>query len=1262
VSAAPSVIDAPAGAADRMNPFPGLRPFREDEEHLFFGRESQVDAMVDKLAATRFLTVVGTSGSGKSSLVNCGLRPALHRGLMASAGTTWRMAQFRPGTDPIRALAGALASEGVLFGDDRASGPTQAEIVDTTLRMSKLGLVDVFEQARLAEDVNLLVVVDQFEELFRYRQLPAGEQDNAYGVSEAAAAFVNLLLEAREAASQPIHIVLTMRSDFLGECAQFPGLAEAINDGQYLVPRMTRDERRSAIAGPIGVGGSEVEPVLLTRLLNDVGDNPDQLSILQHALNRTWACWQEQGGEGPLGMAQYEAVGTMAHALDRHAEQAYAELETPRQREICERIFKALTDKATDPRGVRRPTTVRTLCESTGASQAEVEGVIDVFREPSRSFLMPPDGEALAPETMVDISHESLMRVWQRLNAWADEEAQSARIYRRLADDAQRHDEGETGLLHDPELQFALNWRGRNDPNESWAARYHPGFAPAMQFLAASERAARVRRGLVGAGVVVLIVLLVVFGVLGFLAWQSRNDARSQRRDAETASKAATLLALTGTADDRTVTPLDTALLLGLAAYRTKPSYVSRRSVVLSREQAANQPLGLILRTHGRISALAVSPDGSTAATADRLGHVRRWDLRAHRPVGPTLEVVNAGSHTTTNHPSVAFSPDGRDLAEGTDARLTLWDSKRHGVSLRDPVDHIDGEVRTVAFSPDGKDLAAAGFDGHVRLWDVKTHRLLARLDRRQELRPVNSLAFSPDGRTIASAGDDGLIRIWNAGTGRLRVSPLRAATSGVTALAFDRNGTLASATRAGAIDFWDVNGRKVASPLARQKQAILDLALSPDGARIAGASDDGSVHVWDRRTGDVLFTSPPSGSATSRTVDFDSAGRLVSASTDGSITVWSEHASPLGAALPGRVSIPAVRAGSPDYTILPVLAVSPDGTTLVAGGDTGLHVWNAETGKQLAVAGAGGGGEATALAFSPDGKLLAEAAGGDLYLWQAKDLPRLVPVAAAAHIGANVDTLAFGPDGLLALGDTNGRVHVWDTPAPGSRPQPVGVGSDIRNPAGERLVYSVAFNPQGTMLASGGWDGTLRLWRIRNARDTKPIGAPGDMKARGGIRSVAFSPDGRVVAVGSSDGTVSLWNAAKRKEIRETTPGSESVESVAFAANGQVLVTTGDDGTVRLWDTGTLLPLGPPLRRRSGAIKRLVVSPDASVLATAGDDRTVRSWAGVLWPNVDALTARICGLVSGGITNAEWRTILRRVSTIAAKEPRPEICHARTR
>ena len=165
-----------AASGEFGNPFPGLRPFRENEEHLFFGRESQVDTIVDKLAIARFLAIVGTSGSGKSSLVNCGLRPALHRGLMTSAGTSWRVAQFRPGNRPIVAMTSALAGDGVLYSGYDGAVPLE-EIIDTPLRMSKRGLVEVFRRARLTDGVNLLVVVDQFEELFvHYYNTPAMEQ------------------------------------------------------------------------------------------------------------------------------------------------------------------------------------------------------------------------------------------------------------------------------------------------------------------------------------------------------------------------------------------------------------------------------------------------------------------------------------------------------------------------------------------------------------------------------------------------------------------------------------------------------------------------------------------------------------------------------------------------------------------------------------------------------------------------------------------------------------------------------------------------------------------------------------------------------------------------------------------------------------------------------------------------------------------------------------------------------------------------------
>lgn len=485
-------------AIPAANPFPGLRPFHEGEEALFFGREAQVDALVDKLAATHFLAVVGTSGSGKSSLVNCGLVPALHRGLMADAGSAWRVATLRPGNRPLRALAEALARPGLLGPQETDdSGFSAAEMMEATLRMSKLGLVDAFEQGHLEARQNVLLIVDQFEELFRYRSLAtspalatsAAVSEPLGSAGEEAVAFVNLLLEVGAHPGLRFCVVITMRSDFLGDCAQFFGLPEAINRGQYLVPRMTRDERRSAIAGPVGVSGATIDPVLLTRLVNDVGDNPDQLSILQHALNRTWARWHQDEGAGALALLHYEAIGTMAHALNQHAEEAFGELTEGRPRELAEAVFKAITDKVTDARGTRRPTRLDTLCAVTGASVAELTAVIEVFRDPTRSFVMPPAGALLQPDTPIDISHESLMRVWERLRRWADEEARSAQAYRRLAEGAELHRAGESALLRQPDLQFAISWLERQQPSAAWAARYRDGFDAMLEFLDHSQRA-----------------------------------------------------------------------------------------------------------------------------------------------------------------------------------------------------------------------------------------------------------------------------------------------------------------------------------------------------------------------------------------------------------------------------------------------------------------------------------------------------------------------------------------------------------------------------------------------------------------------------------------------------------------------------------------------------------------------------------------------------------------------------------------------------
>ncbi|HXY29076.1 MAG TPA: hypothetical protein VEI06_00075 [Gemmatimonadaceae bacterium] len=563
----------------RFNPFPGLRPFDSDETHVFFGREGQSDELLRRLRENRFLAVVGTSGSGKSSLMRAGLLPSLYSGLMRQAGSGWRVAIFRPGNDPIGNLARALGAPDVLYHEETE---LRATVIEAGLRRGALGLVEVVAEARLPADENLLVVVDQFEELFRLQRTTA-ERDH---FREDAAAFVKLLLEASAQQRVAIYIALTMRSDYLGDCSQFRDLPEAINRGQYLIPRMTRDEQRLAITGPVAVGGAEIAPRLVNRLLNDVGDNPDQLPTLQHALMRTWSYWSEHAAEGqPLDLEDYEAVGGMADALSRHADEAFAELPDARSREIAEKIFRRLTERGPDNREIRRPTTVAELCAVAEAPESEVFAVIEIFRRPGRSFLMPPTTVHLTPNTLIDISHESLIRGWGRLRGWVDEEAQSARTYRRLAETAELFNQGRAGLWRDPDLALALEWWNRDKPNAAWAKTYDPNFDEAKHFLensrnvrdrdlaeAEEKRTRELRRTRAFVGV--LSVLLVGSTALAIVAKQSEARALA-------AEKQLGMAALRESIDDQSHYGTLAAFAGNVMSVSVSPQYQSTRALAL---------------------------------------------------------------------------------------------------------------------------------------------------------------------------------------------------------------------------------------------------------------------------------------------------------------------------------------------------------------------------------------------------------------------------------------------------------------------------------------------------------------------------------------------------------------------------------------------------------------------------------------------------------------------------------------------------------
>lgn len=465
-----------------FNPFPGLRPFTVDESHLFFGREGQSEELLENLARHKFVAVLGASGSGKSSLMYCGLVPILYGGFITEAGSRWKIVTMRPGAGPIENLAKSLVKADTEYYLKPEELSLKEAIVESILRSSSLGLVDAVAQMNRKPDENILIMVDQFEELFRYNQVYSNRDSTNESI-----AFVKMLLEAVYQKNVPIYIVLTMRSDFIGECAQYQELTRLINDSHYLIPQMTRDDMRKTIEGPIAVGGGKITHHLVHQLLNDIGDKTDQLPILQHALMRTWDYWMaHREGEEPIDIMHYIAIGRMEKALSEHANEAFAEL-TLRGEVICETVFKALTELGGDNRGIRRPSSVAEIMAISGASLTETADVIEKFQLGGRSFIIASTRNAITEDTILDISHESLMRIWDKLKIWVEEESRSAQMYLRLSDSAERNQIGKIGLWRPPDLHLALNWRDKQKPTKAWALRYSGAFERTMQFLANSE-------------------------------------------------------------------------------------------------------------------------------------------------------------------------------------------------------------------------------------------------------------------------------------------------------------------------------------------------------------------------------------------------------------------------------------------------------------------------------------------------------------------------------------------------------------------------------------------------------------------------------------------------------------------------------------------------------------------------------------------------------------------------------------------------------
>jgi chemotaxis protein histidine kinase CheA len=635
-----------------------------------------------------------------------------------------------------------------------------------------------------------------------------------------------------------------MRSDFLGDCAEFWDLPEAVNESQYLIPRLTRDQLREAITGPIAVAGGKITERLVTRLLNDIGDNQDQLPVLQHLLMRAWDEWKEKRleveakdgeevvrkphrevheGEA-IDLCCYEAVGGMAEALSRHADEAYNELPDERHRSIAEKLFKALTEKGEDNREIRRPITLAEICAVSEASAPEVKTVIETFRLPSRSFLMPPAGTPLDGNSLIDISHESLIRGWQRLREWVDEEARSARVYRRLAETAELNLEGNAGLWGDPDLQIALAWQEKNRPNKYWAVRYHPGFETAIAFLQASERkraddeaererqqraeleqaqalalaqqqraeaerqkaeeqqhrleeqaksASRLRRLI--AALILLVLFAVAAAAFAFSAYRNAEIARASAEEQRGIAEEQRAIA-----NERTQQAVNSARdaeeQKNIADQRRQEADEQKKNADQKKKEAEESARKAEEQKLIAEQQKQEADKASILANEQRQIAIQQQQLAEER--GKTNSQLLYAANMNLANKAFEDGDTGR-VQELLNAFLpTSATSKTddlrgfdwyylwlHNYKEKAALEGHTDSVGSVAFSPDGKTLATGSTDYTVKLWDVSTRQELATLKGHTDI--VCSVAFSLDKKrmVLASGSADKTVRLWFAAT-----------------------------------------------------------------------------------------------------------------------------------------------------------------------------------------------------------------------------------------------------------------------------------------------------------------------------------------------------------------------------------------------------------------------------------------------------------------------------------------------------------------